>query len=246
MQSPRMVIDAPPPISAPPITAQQLADLDCLGVALAMKAEQKAQPPGGDADAMVRVYSERLRASDPARNWTAETVPPSEITYGWFMGSVRDCGARLTSPSRLPSPSPESIRASLWVRHDLADFSVQAREGPEGYRLVADCVRGCRPQVSYVQSIQDSPISLFRLWDGDDLVYSVWAGGSAYRVRVWRLSRAGMTQLLEVTSRARPDFLTGSDGTAEIRTYEAEGGTQPTHPVVWRYRDGKYSKTEVR
>lgn len=224
------------------MTVQQQADLDCLSIAGSIKALSKPLPGHLSADRMLRVFSDRLKRSDPTRDWASLAEPPSSVEYGWFMAEVPTCEARIKEPYRISSHMPEGVRASLWVNADQANLLVQIQDGPRGYRFIVECVRGCIPPTQYTQMIGDAPISLFRTWDGDDLVYSVWAGGSAYRVRVWRVTRARVTQVLEASSRARPDFMTSTDGSPEVRTYEADGGVDIPSPVVWEYHGGTFSR----
>ena len=170
-------------------------------------------------------------------------MPASETLYGWFMTETLLCKARLRSQNASFASKPwGSMRVTDRERSDLR---VEIQDGPVGYRFVVDCVRGCLATSRYLQDISDSPIGMFKLWDGDDLVYSIWAGGSAYRVRVWAVTARGVSQVLEASSRARPDFLSGPDGAPEIRTFEADGGTQPQRQVLWRFRAGTFAKTEA-
>jgi len=233
---------AHPQTTTQPITVQQQADLDCLSLARAIKASPKPLPDHRQANRMARVFSDRLKRSDPARDWASLAEPPSSAAYGWFMAEVPACQARVKEPSRIPTLGPDSVRASLWVDDNQANLLVQVQDGPRGYRFVVDCVRGCIPAMRYTQGVEDYPISLFRTWDGDDLVYSVWAGGSAYRVRVWRVTRTGVTQVLEASSRGRPDFMSSGDGSPEVRTYEADSGVDTPKPVTWEYRGQTFSR----
>jgi hypothetical protein len=239
-----MVIAAPPPVdpAGQVMTFEQQVDLDCLTLAKALQG--LPAPPLGkrNADAMVRVFSDRLMQSDPSRNWAAITPEGSSVMYGWFMGQLQSCPARVKQPSVLPLLGEDSVRSSVWLDADDAQLLAKIEDGPKGYRLVVDCVRGCIPRTRYVQDISDSPISLFRLGDGDDLLFSIWAGGSAYRVRVWKLSRGGVVQLLKASSRGRPDFVSTDDGAPAVRTYEADSGLQDPHPMTWEYRNGNFTR----
>jgi len=242
-----MLIAAPLPLdpAGQMMSFEQQVDLDCLTFAKALQG--LPSPPLGNGDTMVRVFSDRLTRSDASKNWAASTNNGSSVRYGWFMGQLQWCPTRLKRPSARPPLSEDSVKASVWLDADEAQLLAKIEVGPRGYRLVVDCVRGCIPRTRYVQDIEDTPISLFRLWDRDDLVFSVWSGGSAYRVRVWKLSKGGAVQLLEASSRARPDFVSASDGSVAVRTYEAESGVQAPNPVTWEYRNGNFTRgTENR
>jgi hypothetical protein len=227
------------------MTVEQQADLDCLTFAKALGSLPSESVARRDADAMVRVFTVRLVHSDAAREWASLAGDGSSVTYGWFMGQMDRCRDRLKRPLAGLPLSDDRVRASVWLDADQAQLLAKVEDGPRGYRLIVDCVRGCIPRTRYVQDVSDSPISLFRLWDGDDLLFSVWAGGSAYRVRVWKVSRGAVVELLEASSRGRPDISSAVDGAPTVRTYEADGGTQPTNAVTWEYRDGAFTRAKA-
>lgn len=232
------------PLPDPPgqvMTMEQQADLDCLIFAKALK-DQPPSLPKSDAEAMERAFLDRLHESNGARDWASLANDGASVRYGWFMGQMSWCPTRLKRPTARPPSSEESARATVWLDVDQAQFLAKIADGPKGYRLIVDCVRGCIPRTRYVQDVPDAPISLFRLWDGDDLLFSVWAGGSAYRVRAWQVSRGKITQLLEASSRGRPDFLSAPDGTPVVRTYEADSGDQAPAPVAWAFRNGTFTR----
>ena len=220
----------------PTISAQQQADLDCLSSLVAAGAMKTGPIRKGRSESLVRVYLGRLRKSDPSRDWMTLAVPASDINYGWFMSQMGACQAA-GSDSR--SANSSGVWASLRMSDPtLSEYRIQILDGPTGYRLVADCLCGCSPAHRYAQDIADTPISLFRLSDNDDLVYSIWAGGSAYRVRVWKVGPDIVAQVLEASTRERPDFLTDSSGAVVVRTFEADAAVTPSRAVRWIY-DGK-------
>lgn len=226
----------------PPVTAEQQADLDCLGVGLAMKDMTPRARSSPRAERIVRVYLNRLRESDGARDWKAQVPSAATMVYGWFMGQMQECAAGTETSRHVPRAPWASLR---FTDDDLVQFRAEIQDGPEGYRAVIDCLNHCPVSIRYLQDIGDTPLGLFRRWDGDDLVYSIWAGGSAYRVRVWAVTSHGVSQVLDVASRGRPDFLSARDGESLVRTYEADGGAQPERIVTWRYRSGRFSRTEA-
>ena len=134
--------------------------------------------------------------------------------------------------------------ASLRVDANGATFVVAVREyRSAGYQIEVDCVAKCSRRFSYRESVSDSPLGLFTR-DRDDLVFSTWSAGSAYRVRVWRVSASGIGKIAELSSRGMPDFLSGRSGRPSIRTYEGDSGTGPMHSVLWTYRDGRFVRGE--
>jgi len=238
-----MIAPPPPDPSGQVMTVEQQADLDCLIFAKALK-DQPPSPRRLDAEAMERAYLDRLHQSDGSRDWASLANDGASVRYGWFMGQMGWCPTRLKRPTTRPPPSEESARATVWLDADQAQFLAKIEDGPKGYRFVVDCVRGCIPRTRYVQDVSDAPISLFRLWDGDDLLFSVWAGGSAYRVRAWQVSRGKVIQLLEASSRRRPDLVSAPDGAPAVRIYEADSGVQVPAPVTWAYRKGAFTRDQ--
>lgn len=231
--------------NAPMVTAQQQADLDCYGFGLTLQASLKGARSNGVPEKIVRVYQDRLRKSDGARDWKTLAQSASTMRYGWFMGHMQSCQAGAAETTKTSHSAPETPWASLrFADGDLVEFRAEIQDGPNGYRAIIDCVRHCPVQIRYSQDVGETPLGLFKPWDGDDLVYSTWAGGSAYWVRVWAVTSHGISQVLEVASRARPDFLATKDGVSVVRTYEADSGLQPLRPVTWRYQSGRFSRTE--
>lgn len=239
-----MMMTAPPPEpSGQVMTVEQQADFDCLIFAKALK----DGPPSLlrlDAEGMERAFLGRLRQSNGSTDWASLANDGASVRYGWFMDQMHWCPTRVKRPSARPPTSDESARATVWLDADQAQFLAKIEDGPKGYRLVVDCVRGCIPRTRYVQDVSDTPISLFRLWDGDDLLYSVWAGGSAYRVRAWQVTRGKVIQLLKASSRGRPDFVSAPDGAPVVRTYEADSGVQVPATVAWVYRNGAFTSDQ--
>jgi len=99
-----MFAEPPPAVDPPAITAQQQSDLDCLSIGAVLANATHNAGPNPWASRLVRVYLGRLRSSDPSREWLRMTVPEGQMTYGWFLGRLRDC-QRPLRPA-LPRPAP--------------------------------------------------------------------------------------------------------------------------------------------
>jgi dipeptidyl aminopeptidase/acylaminoacyl peptidase len=99
--------------------------------------------------------------------------------------------------------------------------------------------RRCRPVTTTKALRRGFRLGLFSR-DQDDLVFSLWSGGSSYRVRVWQVSDAGVRKVAELPSRGRPDFLTDDAGRSAIRTYEADSGVEPFKPTLWSFVKGRF------
>jgi len=140
-------------------------------------------------------------------------------------------------------PNAGSPVASLRVDGERSTFSVTVEERASvGYDVRIECVSTCAQPIAFSETVGDAPMGLFSR-DQDDLVFSVWSGGSAYRVRVWQVSDAGVRKVAELSSRGRPDFLTDGAGRSAIRTYEAESGVEPLKPVLRSFIRGRFVVT---
>jgi hypothetical protein len=108
-----------------------------------------------------------------------------------------------------------------------------------GYDLRIRCVSACGQPVDVHEPVDDVLMGLFTR-DQDELVFSWWSGGSAYRVRVWQVSDWGVRKVAELSSRGRPDFLTDEMGRPAIRTYEADRGVNPLKSVLRSFIRGRF------
>lgn len=137
------------------------------------------------------------------------------------------------------APQAETV-ASLRFDGGNATFAVAVQVAhPAGYQVEIDCVSGCSSAVSYREPVGDSPLGVFTR-DQDDLIFSTWTSGSAYRVRVWRASNTGIRKVAELSSRGRPDVQSDGFGRSTIRTFERESSTGPLHPILWTYQGGAF------
>ena len=145
--------------------------------------------------------------------------------------------ALLSAASSMTAATPV---ASLRANGDQASFMVKVvTDAHAGYRVTIDCARHCRKPVHYAETTGDAPLGLFSR-DQDNLLFSIWSAGSVYRVLVWSVSDGGVRRIAEIASRGRPDFLSDSDGSAVIRTYEGGGGASPLHAKDWTFSDGRF------
>ncbi|MFK3890507.1 hypothetical protein [Sphingomonas sp. NPDC079357] len=141
-------------------------------------------------------------------------------------------------PALLASTVPPV--ASLRVNGERSTFSVAVEESAStGYDIRIKCVSSCAQPIDFSEAIGDVPMGLFSR-DQDDLVFSLWSSGSAYRVRVWQVSDTGVRKVVELSSRGRPDFLTDGAGRSAIRTYEADSGVEPFKPVLRSFIGGRF------
>lgn len=131
--------------------------------------------------------------------------------------------------------------ASLRVDADRATFlAIIEEDRVHGYKIQIKCVAKCSHSMSYSEPVGDSPLGLF--YGENGLLYSKWAGGSAYRVRVWRVTDKGVEKVGEFASWHRePDFTSDKLGRPAIRVYEGGFDFALTlRPVLWTYIHGRF------
>lgn len=142
-----------------------------------------------------------------------------------------------------PIEVPPHLAASLRLTTDEGVFSAIISEGGEaGYEVKITCVSGCPAAIGLRESVDDTPLGLFTR-DQDDLLFSTWSAGSAYRVRVWTLRQSGIVEIAELSSRGRPAFESDRFGRAIIRTFESESGIASLRPVLWTYSNGAFTRS---
>jgi hypothetical protein len=138
------------------------------------------------------------------------------------------------------NPLAASPVAALRVDGDRSSFMMRVTEDARvGYRIAIDCVERCTRAIHYRAATSDTPMGMF-IRDQDDLVFSLWSGGSAYRVIVWSVSDRNVRKVIELSSRGEPDFMTGLDGSPMIQTYEADSAALPLRRVRWIFRHGRF------
>src|SRR4051794_23434382 len=103
----------------------------------------------------------------------------------------------------------QTVAASLRVGvGNGSEAIVQVVDDPStGYRLKVDCVSRCARPIHFAAPVGDTPMGLVDL-DRSGLIYSVWGTGCCYVVRVWKITPAGVSRVLETGSRSVPSVIT--------------------------------------
>jgi hypothetical protein len=115
------------------------------------------------------------------------------------------------------APSPV---AALRVDGEASTFVVQVTGELSGdYQIAIDCTERCTRPVHYRETTSDTPLGLFSR-DQNNLVFSTWSGGSAYRVMVWAIAGDNVRKVVELSSRGTPNFWSDAQGRPTIETYE--------------------------
>lgn len=141
------------------------------------------------------------------------------------------------------APSPV---AALRVGGDASTFVVQVTGGlPDGYQIAIDCIERCARPVHYREATGDTPLGLFSR-DQNDLVFSTWSGGSAYRVIVWSVAGDTVRKVVELSSRGTPNFLSDTYGRSIIETYEGESVVAGLRRVRWTFTNGHFVRSVAK
>ena len=138
-------------------------------------------------------------------------------------------------------------QVELFTRLNVADqgleASVQLGSEDVGHGLDVRCSAACRGFKAFHEDVPESPISLYIPSDADDLLYTTWGGGSAYRVKVYAISAAGVRRVLDEGSLGLPDFLTDAAGRRVVRTTwrskRAGPSTRPKH-ADWTWTGARF------
>lgn len=136
--------------------------------------------------------------------------------------------------------------ALLRVALDGPEMVVAVRDDADEKRvLTIDCVAGCPRAVHFVEAYDDVPLGLVQPFDREPIVVAVGAGGSAYRVRAYRVTAAGVTRVLDASTLAAPTIGVSADGMIEVRTTERrdDRATKAEARVVtWTWRRGRFDR----
>ncbi|WP_421838045.1 hypothetical protein [Novosphingobium sp.] len=153
----------------------------------------------------------------------------------------------LLTVSLLPiDATAASLVAALRVEADASTFMVQVTEGlPGGNQIAIDCTENCTRAVHYRETTGDAPLGLFSR-DQNGLVFSIWSGGSAYRVIVWSVAGTSVQKVVELSSRGRPNFLSDANGRPAIEIFEGESGFVPLHRVRWTFIKGHFVRSAAK
>lgn len=126
--------------------------------------------------------------------------------------------------------------------------SIATAPEPVGRRLTIDCVAGCTRKVHYVEAVGDTSLGLFQPFDAQPIVLSVWAGGSAYHVRGYRLTADGVTRVLDAATRSAPGVRVDQSGAIVVTTTERNETAAPNDAptrIEWTLRGTSFVRSEA-
>ncbi len=144
------------------------------------------------------------------------------------------------------APVPESggeLLAQLRVLLDGPEMVVAVRDRtPEARVFSVDCVANCAARVRFEEAGEGYPLGLYQPSDSQPIVLSVWATGSAYRVRAHRLAAGGVTRVLDAATLGLPDIRVAANG-IEVRTTERRterSARDAARTILWTWRGGRF------
>jgi hypothetical protein len=111
-------------------------------------------------------------------------------------------------------------------------------------RLQIICVKGCASEIKFHEDFYDSPVSMFRLWDGSDKLITIWASGSAHWVRIYCVKDDGIHKIFEQATRSAPQFGIDAHGAPIVILDNPDAEAAPIdfviHGSVWRWNSKQY------
>lgn len=136
--------------------------------------------------------------------------------------------------------------ALLRIALDGPEVAVAVTDTPQhGRLLTVDCVSGCATPLHYEDPQDDLPLGLFQPFDREPIVMSVWAGGSVYHVRAYRLTATKVERVLDIATRSAPSFRLAPDGAIQVGTTERRderAGPLVIRNVTWTWRRGLFTR----
>jgi hypothetical protein len=145
----------------------------------------------------------------------------------------------MAAPVAAADPEP---RLSAQMAFDDQTYRVSAAlDGP----LTIECVEGCTTPVRFTDDPGGTAIGAFRLTDADNLIYTTWVSGSAYRTAIYEIGKGGVRRVFSEYSVGGVDLLGAAPGGPAIRAKQfVSEGSRKTVIRSWRWN--KARKTFVR
>ncbi len=106
------------------------------------------------------------------------------------------------------------------------------------------CIEYCKRHVDYSEKIGDIVVTSFSLGDHSPEFVTIWAGGTCYRVRIYRVEGNRIVKVMEESTKEYPQFVYDKDGEKLIVLGNPYNHIKPGMRTVagqfWKYRGGKY------
>jgi len=112
-------------------------------------------------------------------------------------------------------------------------------------RLQIYCLNDCAARIRFQEDFVDTPLSMFRLWDGSNKLITIWTSGSAYWVRVYLIDSEGVQKILDQATRSAPQFGVDSrTGSPVVILDNPESEASPIdykiHGTAWEWNGKQY------
>lgn len=141
------------------------------------------------------------------------------------------------------SLAAESVSlATLRVHRGYGTFFVQVSDSGDHTlhrKIRIECVEKCRQPVFFEEKLVDPVLGVFTLSDRDDIIFSIWASGTAYVVRAYKIGPTSAVKVFEEYSKWYPYFIGSSSPGVVIRTFLYDERADPTReepkPRDWRW-----------
>ena len=142
-----------------------------------------------------------------------------------------------------PVPAQMEVFTRLTVEDRQLEATIALASTDAAYRFTVRCTAKCGSFRDYAEDVAFTPVSIHVPSDADDLVYTTWGGGSAYRVKVYAVTAAGVRQVLDEGTVGVPDFLTDVAGRFVVRTTwrpeKARSNSPPRH-TDWAWTGARF------
>ncbi len=106
------------------------------------------------------------------------------------------------------------------------------------------CTTGCPQMVRFTEDVDDVPLGTFRLWDGTSQFVTIWAGATAYWVRIYNVGPNGVEKVLEKATKSAPQFGFAADNSPVVildnPTSVTVSGSFATRGELWKWDEGRY------
>jgi hypothetical protein len=124
-------------------------------------------------------------------------------------------------------------RLTAVMAFDEQTYRVSAAlDGP----LTIECTDGCASPVRFSDDPGGTAIGVFRLTDADNLIYTTWVSGSAYRTAVYVVGPNGVRRVFSEYSLGAVDLIGAAAGGPVIRAKQfVSQGTRKTVVRSWRW-----------
>lgn len=155
-------------------------------------------------------------------------------------------GLAVALPVRAEEAAP---LATLHLAADHGTFLVKVSKLEEakssGEKVLIKCIEECRQPVSYEEIVDGNILGVFELLDIGDIIFSTWADGDDYVVRVYKIGSASVTKIFDEHTVLPPDFINVASPGLIVRTSEFDQRAKTKDMPIfteWRWDGASFNK----